>query len=468
MMKTNFFNFRRYKDRYLLTNDFGRYAFVSKEELNGLIYGNLDENTDIYTELEEKGFIYSTSDNSFINEFRDELRYSKSYLFSCTSLHIFVLTNACNLQCIYCQARTGKEDCFGFMDKRTAESAVLFALSAPDNYLVFEFQGGEPLINFDVLKHIVEFTEKNKKDKHIEYTVVSNLLLADEEIISFIKKYKISVSTSFDGNRAVHNYNRPYINGRPTYDDVKNKIDLFRKHGIWPGAIETTTRYSLSNAREIVNAYLEEGFNAIFLRPLTPLGYAIGNWEKIGYSAEEFIEFYRTGFKYIVDLNRDGISIVEKHAEIFLRRILKGEGQNYMELRSPCGAAIGQLAYFFDGRIFTCDEGRMLGEMGDDSFALGNVFDHSYDEVICSGKCKAVMSSSLLESLPQCSDCVYQPYCGTCPVLNLSMKGNIFKTAPNDYKCKINKGILDVIFEYFYNKDEGAISIFYSWVEDSE
>ena len=77
MMKTNFFNFRRYKDRYLLTNDFGRYAFVSKEELNGLIYGNLDENTDIYTELEEKGFIYSTSDNSFINEFLADERGQK-------------------------------------------------------------------------------------------------------------------------------------------------------------------------------------------------------------------------------------------------------------------------------------------------------------------------------------------------------------------------------------------------------
>ena len=92
-----------------------------------------------------------------------------------------------------------------------------------------------------------------------------------------------------------------------------------------------------------------------------------------------------------------------------------------MELRSPCGAGIGQIAYYYDGNIYTCDEGRMLAEMGDDSFKLGNVYDNTYDELINCNNCKAACISSVLESLPTCHDCVYSPYCGTCPVTNLAL-----------------------------------------------
>lgn len=69
---------------------------------------------------------------------------------------------------------------------------------------------------------------------------------------------------------------------------------------------------------------------------------------------------------------------------------------NYMELRSPCGGAIGQLAYYYDGNIYTCDEGRMLAEMGNDSFKLGNV-NNTYKELMETGATKAMCISSCLE-----------------------------------------------------------------------
>ena len=132
-----------------------------------------------------------------------------------------------------------------------------------------------------------------------------------------------------------------------------------------------------------------------------------------------------------------------------------------MELRSPCGAGIGQIAYYYDGNIYTCDEGRMLAEMGDDSFRLGTV-DDSYDELMNCNNCKAVCISSVLESLPNCCDCVYQPYCGTCPVVNLALKKDIYNKEPNDYKCKVYKGMLDIIFEAL--QDEEKEEILKQWI----
>jgi radical SAM protein with 4Fe4S-binding SPASM domain len=167
---------------------------------------------------------------------------------------------------------------------------------------------------------------------------------------------------------------------------------------------------------------------------------------------------------YIIQINKQGRRLVEGHASILLKKILELNGENYMELRSPCGGVIGQIAYYYDGNIYTCDEGRMLSEMGDDSFKLGNVFDSNYKNVVCSNKCKAVMSASFLESIPECCDCVYHPYCGDCPVLNLALEQDVFPRTANNYKCKIYKGMLNIIFEYLYKESEDIIDIFMSWI----
>ena len=134
-----------------------------------------------------------------------------------------------------------------------------------------------------------------------------------------------------------------------------------------------------------------------------------------------------------------------------------------MELRSPCGGGIGQLAYFADGRIFTCDEGRMLAEMGNDAFLLGNVFTSTYSSLVTGAACKTVCAASTLETIPTCCDCVYHPYCGICPVINYAMEGDIFPRSSNTYRCKIYKGMLNTLFEVLKNNDKTEIEILKRW-----
>lgn len=448
----NYFNFKQIKEKFLITNDFGKFSLLSKSDFNSLVTGKINPDSEMYHELCEKLFIFDSSPTCFIEFAQNEMKNSKNYVFSATSLQIFVVTNACNMDCVYCQANNGLEKPKDFMSIDIAEKAVNLALSSPSANMTFEFQGGEPLMNFPVIKHIVEYTEKNKKGKLINYTIVTNLTLLTDEMIQFFKEYNISISTSLDGNEILHNLNRTYKDKKGTFSDVIKSVDILRKHKINIGAIQTTTRNSLPLYKEIINTYKELGFSSIFIRPLTPLGCAYRKWSNIGYTPDEFIQFYRKSLEYIIFLNKSGYFMSEGHASIFLSKIIHNFPINYMELRSPCGAAVGEMAYYPNGDVFTCDEGRMLYEMGDDSFKLGNVNENSYYDMIHSNTYCAVCKASILESLPNCCDCVYQPYCGVCPVINLAIEHDVISKAPNNYRCKIYSGMLDTIFELLQNK----------------
>ena len=73
--------------------------------------------------------------------------------------------------------------------------------------------------------------------------------------------------------------------------------------------------------------------------------------------------------------------------------------------------------------------------------------DDSYNDLIGKEALKAVCISSLLDILPGCSDCVYKPYCGVCPIYNYVTSGTLFAQVPNSDRCKINAGILDYLFD---------------------
>ena len=105
----------------------------------------------------------------------------------------------------------------------------------------------------------------------------------------------------------------------------------------------------------------------------------------------------------------------------------------------------------------------MIAEMGDPAFKLGNVYKNSYDEMMSSPVCKTVCAASVLEALPECTDCVYQPYCGTCPALNYASEHNIFKRDARGYRCQIYRGMLDAIFAILFRNDPKDIEILQTW-----
>jgi His-Xaa-Ser system radical SAM maturase HxsB len=349
------------------------------------------------------------------------------------------------------------------MTKEIAKKGVDIALQSPTSSITIEFQGGEPLLNFEIIKYIIEYSSSINTNKIISYNLVSNLSLLTDEIADYLSEHKVQVSVSLDGPAFVHNKNRPFRIGGGSYDAAMQGIELLKSRDINLGAIQTTTKYSLPHAKDIIDAYLKLGFNSIFIRPLTQLGYASEHWNEIGYTSDEFLIFYKESLEYIINLNTDDIVFSEGHASILLTKILQGYSNNYMELRSPCGATIGQIAIYYDGNIYTCDEGRMVAEMGDSAFKLGDVFSCNYDDLIDSGVCKTVCAASCLETIPSCCDCVYQPYCGVCPVINYAIDNDLYARVGNN-RCKIYSGILDFLFTII-NETPDKVCILKRWIE---
>lgn len=464
-MKKNFFNYIEMRQKVLLTNDLGRYVFLSKEEFYRFLRDQLDPQEEITQRLMDEFFLYDGSEYEFVERAGEAFRMYRRNLFQGAALHIFVLTKQCNQQCVYCQASTELER-HTQMSGETAAKAVDIALQTTAQYVTFEFQGGEPLMNFDTLQFIVEYAEEQNQScgKNLEFSVVTNLMLLDEEKLEFLTKHGVSICTSLDGDEILHNKNRPYFQ-QNTFEILKKKIQMIQDKGASVSAIQTTTRDSLPRYREMVDQYLAFGLNQITIRPLTQLGYAAKNWAKIGYTVDEFLNFYRKSLDYIIERNQQGTFILEGHARMFLSKIFCRDAGNYMELRSPCGGAIGQLAYYYNGKVYSCDEARMLAEMGDDSFCLGNVEQDTYESIVSNPVCKTIAKSSCLEGLADCDGCVYQPYCGTCPVISYARYQTVYPSMLQEYRCRIYKGIQDILFEKLEQQDEEVVEIFRRWCE---
>ena len=102
----NYFNFEKRDGKYLLTNDFGKYAFVNEDTFHALVQDKVSDDNPTKQELLDKGFLIKGSMEGFIQKNIPWLQGMKGYCLCGTALHIFAVTNKCNLDCIYCQAHS--------------------------------------------------------------------------------------------------------------------------------------------------------------------------------------------------------------------------------------------------------------------------------------------------------------------------------------------------------------------------
>jgi radical SAM protein with 4Fe4S-binding SPASM domain len=215
--------------------------------------------------------------------------------------------------------------------------------------------------------------------------------------------------------------------------------------------------------KDVVDTYVSLGCRALFLRPVDPFGFAEKTGHRIEYPRAQYLEFYRQAVDYMLELNQQGVQILERFAAIFLTKILGGEDPNFLDIRNPCGAGIGQIAYNYDGKVFTCDEGRMLHEMGDSTFLLGEVGTSSYRQLLGHETVRALAIASNLDAQPDCVNCAYNPYCGVCPVHNHKTQGSIFGRMRESTLCAVHKGIQDYLFEKLGQNDPQVMETFRRW-----
>src|SRR4030095_3888967 len=115
---------------------------------------------------------------------------------------------------------------------------------------------------------------------------------------------------------------------------------------------------------EIVDEYVALGLDGIFLRSLSPYGFAVKTKQFHRYDAKRWLDFYERGLRYILAINKAGRHFPEFYSALILRRMLTDRPIGYVDLRSPAGIGLGALVYNYDGRVFASDGGANVGEMG--------------------------------------------------------------------------------------------------------
>ncbi len=455
------------KERMLLVNEVGEYLLLQNNDFNAFVLHQLRPETDVYLDLKGKHFLRDSQSITPLNLLATKYRTKKAHLAGFTKLHIFVVTLRCEHSCLYCQVSRVTPDRARYdMSSESALRALDLVFRCPAEAIKIEFQGGEPLLNFDRIAEIIEIGESRavQTGKSLQFVVASNLALITDSILEYFCLHNVLLSTSLDGPEFLHNANRPRP-GNNSYSVTINNIAKAREvlGADKVSALMTSTRLSLNYPHEIVDEYISCGFSGIFLRPLSPYGFALRTVRSLGYRIEEFLDFYKTALDYILEINRRGRTFVEQYAQIVLTKIFTSFSTGYVDLQSPTGAGIGAVVYNYDGDVYASDEARMLAENGDTTFRLGNVHRDSYQEIFGSALLRSIVRSSCIESLPGCADCAFQPYCGTDPVFNYATQQDIVGHRPTNDFHKKNYFIIKHLIR-LYESDSVIRRIFWAWI----
>ncbi|TAL23227.1 MAG: His-Xaa-Ser system radical SAM maturase HxsB, partial [Nitrospirae bacterium] len=428
-----------------------------------------DVTSDIYPILKAKHFITEKLTDSALDLLSTKYRTKKSFLFDFTTLHMFVVTVRCNQKCVYCHASSvNEENRIYDMNTETAEKTIDICLNSAAKSIKIEFQGGEPLLNFEIVRFVIDNASKKavQNGKTVDFVLCSNLTAITDDMLKYLADNNVSLSTSLDGPAHVHDFNRYYRNGTGTYESVIRALNRAKKYlpSDKISALMTTTKYSLKFPHEIIDEYVTQGFKSIFVRMLNPFGFAKQNMLDIGYTASDFSRFYKDLLQYVISINVKGYFLEEAFASLLLTRILTPFSTGFVDMQFPAGTGISGVIYGHDGNVYPSDEARMLAQMGDNNFCMGNVNTNTYRELFKGKLIQDLVGSTCAESLPGCSDCVFQLYCGIDPIRNYATQYDIIGHRPSSEFCYIQKDIIKHLFDFILKNNSEHMDVFWSWL----
>jgi His-Xaa-Ser system radical SAM maturase HxsB len=453
--------------RYVLTNLAGEYVVLPKPAVRRLVRHELDMASEVYEELKSKHFVMDGDSEVALDLLAVKYRTKQSLLANFTSLFMYVVTLRCDHGCPYCQVSRQSADRHAYdMKPEAAARAVDFMFRSPSKAIKVEFQGGEPLLNFDLIRRVVEQVERRNEaeGRYVQFVIATNLAPLTDEMLDYCREHEVYISTSLDGPADLHNLNRP----RPGGDSHRFAVEGIRRvrEALGPdrvSALMTTTAASLSRPKEIVDEYVRQGFSSIFLRPLSPYGFAVKTGQVRRYTTDQWLDFYRAALAHVIDLNLSGVPFREEYATLLLRKMLTAYPTGYVDLQSPAGIGIAGLVFNYDGDVYASDEARMLAETGDRRFRLGSLAADTFEDVMLSDALVDVLSETMTEGVPMCADCGFQPYCGSDPVYHHATQGDVVGFKPASDFCRKNMAILRHLIGLIED-DERAASVLTSWL----
>lgn len=451
----------------ILSNMVGEFAIVARDKLDALVNHTLEPSDPDYSTLRTKHMLREPGEQAPLELLAVKMRTKFLRKANFTNLHLFVVTLRCDHSCQYCQVSRQSEDKAKFdMTEETANKALNIVFQSPNPAIKIEFQGGEPLLNWPLIKYIVKTAEERNtlEQRDLQFVISTTLSLATEEMLEFCRDHGIHLSSSLDGPEELHNKNRPRP-GRDSYvrfvNGLKRARDIIGYDAV--SALMTTSPAGMTQVKAIIDEYVRLGFSGIFLRHLSPYGFALKTKSYQAYDAERWLEFFKEGLAYILELNKSGVTFVEQYSSILLTKMLTVRDPGFVDISNPCGAGISAVVFNYDGDVYASDEGRMLHEMGDSKFRVGNLHKNTYEEIFTNDALLTALEDSFTLSVPGCADCAIEPWCGADPVFHHGTTGDMLGRKPNSDFCKRQMGIAKHLISTM-RSDQEAKRIFMNWV----
>lgn len=351
------------------------------------------------------------------------------------------LSHDCNLRCKYCFAGQGAyHGRRAHMPFTTAKAAVDFLIGKSGNRknLEVDFFGGEPLMNYEVLKQTVEYIEQQGKihGKNFKLTVTTNGLLLNEEVSDYLNEKMDNVVMSLDGRRDVHDNARPTPNGKGSYGLIIDNFRYFRSiRGDKDYFMRGTFTHANADFSRDVFAIREAGFDQISLEPAV-----LPNDDPMALTEEDLpvllAEYEKLAAEYLAR-RKDKATWLS----FFHFTVDPENGPCYKKKLSGCGAGCDYLAVTPDGNIYPCHQ-----FAGEKDFLLGSVFDGELKSEV-----SGIFAETNLLTKPLCAGCWARYHCsGGCAANSLHYNGDI--TKPYLPGCALIKKRLECAL-YIYAKE---------------
>ena len=388
--------------------------------------------------LKDEGLLFAED----VYSDKADILKTKNDVIKALCLHV---AHTCNLNCDYCFASQGKyQGDRALMSFEVGKRALDFLIenSGTRVNLEVDFFGGEPLMNWDVVKQLVEYGRSREKDCHkrFRFTLTTNGVLIDDDVIEFCNKEMHNVVLSLDGRKEVHDHLRKNLAGEGSYDKIvpkfKKLVDSRNGEGYY---VRGTFTHNNVDFTEDLFHMADLGFTELSMEPVVcdPADpYALTEED-----LPKLFEQYEILAKEMLRREKEGKPITFYHYMIDL-----AHGPCIYKRISGCGSGTEYLAVTPWGELFPCHQ-----FVGDPKYSMGDIW-----EGVINHEMREKFRKCNVYSRPQCDDCWAKLYCsGGCAANAYHATGSV-------------NGVYEYGCELFKKRMECAIMIQVAEAEDTE
>ena len=373
------------------------------------------------TELKDMGKLFAPDT---FESMAGHLKAKTSGVVKALCLHI---AHTCNLNCEYCFASQGKYH--GERSMMTFEVGKrafdwLIENSGSRRNLEVDFFGGEPLMNFDVVKQLVEYARsiEKEKGKNFRFTLTTNGVLVDDDVIDFCNREMSNVVLSLDGRKEIHDRYRVDYAGNGSWDKIVPKFQKFvEKRGGKNYYMRGTFTHANPDFLKDIQVMLDLGFNELSMEPVVC---AAGDPSEL--TEEDFpivCQQYEDLAKLMLKKDKEGKPFTFYHYMIDLTG-----GPCIYKRISGCGSGTEYMAVTPWGDLYPCHQ-----FVGDEKFRLGDIW-----QGVTNNEIQDEFAACNVYAHPECKDCWARLYCsGGCAANAYHATGKV--TGVYEYGCRLFK-----------------------------